>query len=111
LNQLLVSITSLVNASAASPNRSSAQHSKNATHTEEPHMNNYHISATESGWELRKEGATRASKSAATKDEMLQVTAAFLEGKMASVKIHKKDGSIQEERTYPRSADPHESKG
>lgn len=74
-------------------------------------MDNYHISATDSGWELRKQGATRASKTAATKDEMLQITAAFLEGRTASVKIHKKDGTIQEERTYPRSADPRESKG
>jgi len=30
---------------------------------------------------------------------------------MASVKFHKKDGTLQEERTYPRSADPRESKG
>lgn len=73
-------------------------------------MDNYHISATDSGWELRKR-ATRASKTAATKDEMLQITAAFLEGRTASVKIHKKDGTLQEERTYPRSADPRESKG
>ncbi|BCY00479.1 DUF2188 domain-containing protein [Stutzerimonas stutzeri] len=74
-------------------------------------MDNYHISATDSGSELRKQGATRASKTAATKDEMLQITAAFLEGRTASVKIHKKDGTLQEERTYPRSADPRESKG
>ncbi|MBD9409601.1 DUF2188 domain-containing protein [Stutzerimonas stutzeri] len=74
-------------------------------------MDNYHISATDSGWELRKQGATRASKTAATKDEMLQITAAFLEGRTASVKIHKKDGTIQEERTYPRSADPRRSEG
>ncbi|NIM32059.1 MAG: DUF2188 domain-containing protein [Pseudomonas stutzeri] len=74
-------------------------------------MDNYHISATDSGWELRKQGATRASKTAATKDEMLQITAAFLEGRTASVKIHKKDGTLQEERTYPRSADPRDSKG
>lgn len=42
---------------------------------------------------------------------MLQVTATFLEGKTASVKIHKKDGTIQEERTYLRSADPHQTRG
>jgi len=42
---------------------------------------------------------------------MLQMTATFLEGKTASVKIHKKDGTIQEERTYPRSADPHQTRG
>lgn len=28
-----------------------------------------------------------------------------------SVKIHKENGRIQEERTYPRSADPNRSKG
>jgi hypothetical protein len=28
-----------------------------------------------------------------------------------TVKIHKEDGKIQEERTYPRSADPQGSKG
>lgn len=28
-----------------------------------------------------------------------------------TVKIHKVDNKIQEERTYPRSADPHKSKG
>ncbi len=74
-------------------------------------MDNYHINATDNGWELRKQGATRASKTAATKDEMLQVTATFLEGKTASVKIYKQDGTIQKKRTYPRSADPLESKG
>jgi hypothetical protein len=28
-----------------------------------------------------------------------------------SVRIHKENGQIQEERTYPRSADPRRSKG
>ena len=74
-------------------------------------MDNYHITATDSGWELRKEGASRASKSAASKDEIMQVAAAFLDGKTASLKIHKKDGTLQEERTYPRSADPRRSEG
>lgn len=74
-------------------------------------MDNYHLSPTGSGWELRKEGAARASKTAGTKDELLKITGAFMEGKTASVKIHKKDGTIQEERTYPRAADPRETKG
>ena len=74
-------------------------------------MDNYHVSATDGGWELRKEGGSRASKKAATKDDLLRETATFLEGKTASVKIHKKDGTIQEERTYPRKADPRKSKG
>ncbi|MCQ4261026.1 DUF2188 domain-containing protein [Stutzerimonas stutzeri] len=74
-------------------------------------MDNYHIVSTDSGWELRKEGAARASKTAGTKDEFLNMTGTLMEGKTASVKIHKKDGVIQEERTYPRAADPRETKG
>jgi len=31
--------------------------------------------------------------------------------KPVSVKIHKLNGQFQEERTYPRSADPRQSKG
>ena len=29
----------------------------------------------------------------------------------SSLRIHRKDGTIQEERTYPRSSDPKRSKG
>lgn len=74
-------------------------------------MDNYHVTHAGDHWELKKEGASRASKTAPTKEALLKETAAFLEGKTASVKIHKTDGSIQEERTYPRSADPSKSEG
>lgn len=74
-------------------------------------MDNYHVTHAGDHWELKKEGASRASKTAPTKEALLKETAAFFEGKTASVKIHKADGSIQEERTYPRSADPSESEG
>ncbi|MFK3971536.1 DUF2188 domain-containing protein [Pseudomonas sp. NPDC087358] len=74
-------------------------------------MDNYHISKTDSGWALKKQGADRASKTAATKSEILTLASEFLDGKTASLKIHKEDGTIQEERTYPRSADPQKTKG
>lgn len=74
-------------------------------------MDNYHITKTENGWQLKKEGAARASKTAATKTEILRTSADFFDGKAASVKVHKEDGTIQEERTYPRSKDPAKSKG
>lgn len=74
-------------------------------------MDNYHITKTDNGWQLKKEGAARASKMAATKTEILRTSADFLDGKAASVKVHKEDGTIQEERTYPRSEDPAKSKG
>lgn len=74
-------------------------------------MDNYHITKAGDHWELKKEGASRASKSAPTKEALMEVTATFMEGKTASVKIHKGDGTVQEERTYPRSADPRRSEG
>lgn len=74
-------------------------------------MDNYHITTTTDGWELKKEGAARASKTAATKAQIVEAATEFLRGKTASLKIHKEDGTIQEERTYPRSADPVRSKG
>jgi len=74
-------------------------------------MDNYHISKSDNGWELKKQGATKASITAPTKAEIIQLASDFLDGKTASLKIHKEDGTIQEERTYPRSADPTKSEG
>jgi hypothetical protein len=49
----------------------------------------------------------------ATKEEAVRNTAAVAKAdpQPVSVRIHKEDGKIQEERTYPRSADPRSSKG
>lgn len=74
-------------------------------------MDNYHITSSNNGWALTKEGAARASKTAGTKAEIVRMAAEYLDGKTASLKIHKEDGTIQEERTYPRSADPSKTKG
>ncbi|WBM44718.1 DUF2188 domain-containing protein [Pseudomonas putida] len=74
-------------------------------------MDNYHVSPTADGWELKKDGAERASKRSSTKQELVASLSEFFQGKTASVKIHKADGTIEEERTYPRSDDPRSSKG
>jgi hypothetical protein len=74
-------------------------------------MDNYHITKTDKFWALTKEGAQRASKTASTKAEITALAVEFLQSKTASLKIHKEDGTIQEERTFPRSADPRKSKG
>lgn len=58
-------------------------------------MENYHITKSEKGWELKKAGATRASKKAETKAEIIKLSIEFLNGKTASLKIHKEDGTIQ----------------
>jgi hypothetical protein len=55
----------------------------------------------------------RRSTKAPTKDEAVRQTIAAAKKDLqpVSVRIHKQDGRIQEERTYPRSADPRRSKG
>lgn len=64
-------------------------------------------------WELKAEGSDRAlrrydRKEDATKGGSLADTLGKQGG---SVRIHKTDGKIQEERTYPGSKDPKDSKG
>jgi Uncharacterized protein conserved in bacteria (DUF2188) len=51
--------------------------------------------------------------SAPTKQQVLRATAQAARKDPAdvSVRIHKVNGQIQEERTYPRRADPRRSKG
>ena len=74
-------------------------------------MDNYHITKKDDKWALTKEGNERASKTAATKQELIDATRDFMSDKIGSVKIHKGDGKIQEERTYQRKNDPKKSKG
>ncbi|WP_409322644.1 DUF2188 domain-containing protein [Pseudomonas putida] len=68
-------------------------------------MDDYHLSPTYKGWGLKKEGAERTSKRAATKHELVSSLSDFFDGKTASVKIQKADATIEGERTYSRSAD------
>jgi hypothetical protein len=74
-------------------------------------MENYHIAKADKCWTLVKVGAQRASKTAPTKAEITAIASKFLQGKTASLKTHKEVGTIQEERTFPRAADPRKSKG
>lgn len=72
------------------------------------------IDVTKKGdhWEGRT-GTGQVVAEAATKEKAVQRTAkaAKADSQAVSVKIHKVDGKIQEERTYPRAADPRRSKG
>ena len=47
------------------------------------------------------------------KDDCIRATAEYAEslGEPVTVKIHREDGTFEEERTYPRSADPRRSPG
>jgi hypothetical protein len=72
----------------------------------------YHITKTEEGWKGQLEGGKKASATASTKQEVIKKTIEIAKNQdISSIKIHKKDGTIQEERTYPRKSDPHPPKG
>jgi hypothetical protein len=65
------------------------------------------------GWAGESGGRTVPHTKAPTKAEAVtKVVAAARRGPQpVSVRIHKADGKIQEERTYPRAADPRRSPG
>lgn len=64
-------------------------------------------------WLGESEGRTVRGTKARTKAEAVRQTAevARKASDPVTVKIHGEDGRIQEERTYPRSADPRRSPG
>lgn len=64
-------------------------------------------------WVLKERGAERATRRFETKDEGTKggVLGGALGQQGGSVVIHDMKGKIQEERTFPRSADPKESPG
>jgi hypothetical protein len=65
------------------------------------------------GWAGESGGRVVPNTEAATKVEAVRKVAAVAKQatEPVSVRIHKADGKFQEERTYPRSADPRRSKG
>ena len=64
-------------------------------------------------WVGQSGGKTVRGTGATRKDDAVRNTArvAKRDSQPVTVKIHKQDGRIQEERTYPRKADPRGSKG
>ena len=80
-------------------------------------MKTYHITKNDKGlWQAKLRGATRASMAAEGKEELVKKFIVWMNKKASpknpiSLRIHGLDGKIQEERTYPRSADPRGSKG
>jgi hypothetical protein len=76
-------------------------------------MENFHLVHEDGKYKLKRENAERASKIIeSTKVEAIKESRDFIKQQGGgSLKIHKNSGGFQEERTYPRSKDPKESKG
>jgi hypothetical protein len=72
----------------------------------------YHVTKTKDGWKGEKENGKRASATGKTKKKVMRETIEIAKNKgNSSVVVHKANGRIQEERTYPRKSDPYPPKG
>jgi hypothetical protein len=74
-------------------------------------MDNYHLAKDADQWKLRRQGADRAALVFDNKKDAVDGSAEFMRQHGGSLKIHKENHRIQEERTYPRSADPRRTPG
>lgn len=76
-------------------------------------LDKYDLSKKDGSWTLKKQGSERASKVFGRNKQLaVSESAKMLKNSDgASLRIHNLDGTIQEERTYPRAADPVRSKG
>ncbi len=78
-------------------------------------LDKYHLThdSKAGNWRLEKEGADRATKVFPTKGDATKggALSGALPAAGGSVRIHNQDGTIQEERTFPRSKDPKGSPG
>jgi hypothetical protein len=74
-------------------------------------MKRIDIVKSPAGWTAKSDG--REVVSGSRKDELVRQVAqsARASGQPTSVRIHSMNGTIQEERTYPRGADPRWSRG
>lgn len=55
----------------------------------------YHVTPHQDGWQVKKEGADRASAVRATKEEVIGAARELaLNNKPSQIKIHKRDGTI-----------------
>lgn len=74
-------------------------------------LDKYHLTKKGNEWRLERAGSNRAKIKASTKAAAMQKMRDYMKAHEGSVRIHKQNGRIQEERTYPRGKDPKGSKG
>jgi hypothetical protein len=74
-------------------------------------MKNYHLLPEGDLWKLTIEASEKSLGQWTTKAEAVAKATRIVEGNGGSLKIHLADGTIGEERTWPRVADPVKSPG
>ena len=74
-------------------------------------MNNYHLVPDGDRWRIIGEGSERSILDFASREEAVERCSQLMQNQQGSLKIHNEDGTIEEERNYPLTADPVESEG
>jgi hypothetical protein len=74
-------------------------------------MENFHLLPNGNAWNLTAEGSQRPLGTYDHKDDGITAAARMLTECPGSLKIHSADGTVEEERTYPRSEDPQKTEG
>ncbi|MEW6266135.1 MAG: DUF2188 domain-containing protein [Thermodesulfobacteriota bacterium] len=70
----------------------------------------YHVVPTKDGWGVKKEGNQRNTANTDTKKEAIDTARGLAkQGSLGQVKVHKQDGTIQNEWTYGQ--DPRDIRG
>jgi hypothetical protein len=74
-------------------------------------MDNYELVKKGDEWRFRQYSSNRAIRIFENKSEGINFSTKYMQNHGGSLKIKREDGTIQEERTYPRSSDPRRSIG
>jgi hypothetical protein len=72
-------------------------------------MNQFHLTPKGTRWELSQDGTPVGSF--ATKEKGVNRSIEIVREVTGTLKIHRADGTIEEERTYPRAGDPLKTPG
>lgn len=70
-------------------------------------MEHYHLTPSAGIWTLTQEGNRRVLGEFESKSSALAGTARMMLGRESSLKIHREDGSVTEERVFPAKAMHH----
>jgi hypothetical protein len=73
--------------------------------------NRWHVTPEGDDWNVQREGADRSSGRFNTQNQAVDRAREIAQGQGGSVIIHRPDGRIREELTFPRSADPFPPRG
>lgn len=65
----------------------------------------YQVMKKDEKWKFQKANADRSIRNFDTKGDALNYAKDYLDKRSGELVIHKEDGSVQEERTYPKNED------